>query len=126
MEGRREQLQERMRRLLKEAAEVAAELQRISGSQAAVPHYSEIEDAAHETGRELSRMIQQTRVQEISLAMTPQAGCPTCGDVCEVEHPRRTINTVDGPVEMLEAKAHCPRCRRAFFPSASPVGVEQS
>ena len=111
MEGRVEQLRERLRALLKETAEVSAEIQKLDGSQAKVPHDSQIEDAAHETGKELSRMIPQSRVREVALASAPQAGCPTCGDVCEVCHPRRSINSIDGPVETLEPKAYCHRCR---------------
>jgi len=126
MDGRVEQLQKKLQQLLKEAAEVSAEIQRIDGTQAEVPHYSQIEEAAHETGKELSRMIQQSRVCEVALRAPAQAACPTCGDVCEVAHPRRSINSIDGPVETLEPKAHCPHCRRAFFPSASATGIGQS
>lgn len=126
MDGRVEQLQEKLSQLLKETAEVSAEIQKIDGTQAQVPHYSQIEDAAHETGQELSRMVQQSRIREVALMSAPQAPCPGCGDVCEVVHPQREINSIDGPVETLEPKAHCPRCRRAFFPSKDPFGLGQS
>ena len=111
MEGRVEQLRERLRALLKETAEVSAENPNLDGTQAEVPHDSQIENVAHATGKELSRMIQQSRVREVALASAPRAACPTCGDVCEVEHPHRSIKSIDGPVETLEPKAHCPRCR---------------
>lgn len=117
MEGQAEQLRGKLDRLLKEAAEVSAELQKIDGTQAEVPHYSQIETAAHETGRRLSREIQQARIREIAIANSSQTACPTCGDVHSVEHPKRTIQSIDGPVETMEPKAHCSRCRRDFFPS---------
>ena len=126
MEGRVEELREKLRHHLKEAAEVSAEIQKLDGSQAEVPHYSQIENVAHETGKELSRMIQQSRVCEVALTAAPQAACPTCGDVCAVKHPQRTINSMDGPVETLEPKAHCPRCRRAFFPSEGSTGAQST
>lgn len=126
MEGRVELLREKMEQLLKETAEVSAEIQKLDGSQAEVPHYSQIEDVAHETGKELSRLIQQSRVREVALTAAAQAACPTCGDVCEVAHPSRSVKSVDGPVETMEPKAHCPRCRRDFFPSASATGARQS
>lgn len=126
MDGRVEQLQEKKRQLLKALAEVSAEIQRLDGTQADVPHYSQIEDAAHETGKELSRMIQQSRIREVALASALQAACPGCGAVCEVVHPRREIKSVDGPVETLEPKAHCSRCRRDFFPSKGSTGPRQS
>ncbi|MCA8997157.1 MAG: hypothetical protein KDA80_09225 [Planctomycetaceae bacterium] len=46
MERRVEQLQKRKSSLLKELAEDAAEIRKLDGSQAEVPHYSQIEDAA--------------------------------------------------------------------------------
>ena len=122
MDGRIEQLREKLEHLLKETAEVSAELQKIDGSQPEVPHDSQIEKTAHSTGRQLSRMIQQARLEEVALAQRPQAACPACGDVCEVAHPRRSLKSIDGPVEALEPTAHGPRCRRDFFPSASSTG----
>ncbi len=126
MDGRLVKLQKKLRRLLEETAEVAAEIQRIDGSQPEVPHYSQIEDAAHEAGKELSRMVQQFRMREVASTAAPQAACPTCGDVWKVSHRRRSLKSIDGPVETLEPKAHCPRCRRDFFPSAAPPGPGQS
>ena len=110
-----------MQRLLKETAEVAAELQRIDGTQAEIPHYSQIEEAACKTGQELAQFIQQVRIENIALTQGPQSPCPTCGDVCKVSHPRRKVKSIAGSVEIMEPKAHCPRCRRDFFPSASPT-----
>ncbi|MCA8999209.1 MAG: hypothetical protein KDA80_19595 [Planctomycetaceae bacterium] len=97
MDGRVEELQEKMRHHLKEAAELSGEIQKLDGSQAEVPHDSQIENVAHATGKELSRMIPQSRVWEVALTSAPQAGCPICGDVCELCHPRRSINSIDGP-----------------------------
>ncbi len=31
---------------------------------------------------------------------------------------KRAVTSQDGPVQLIENKAHCPRCRRDFFPSA--------
>jgi DNA repair exonuclease SbcCD ATPase subunit len=121
MEGRAEQLRKKLERLLQETAETSAELQKLDGTQPEVPHYSAIEKAAHETGKKLSRMIQQSRIEEVALAATPQAACPTCGSVCAVTHPRRKLKSIDGRVEALEPKAHCPHCRRDFFPSTGPT-----
>ena len=102
MDGRVEELQEKLRHHLKEAAERSAEIPRLDGTQAEVPHDSQIENVAHATGKELSRMIPQSRIREVALGSVPQTGCPTCGEVC---HPRRSINSIDGPVETLEPKA---------------------
>ncbi len=126
MEGQTEQLRGKLEGLLKEAAEVSAKLQKIDGTQAEVPHYSQIETAAHETGRRLSREIQQARIREIAIANSSHAACPTCGDVHSVEHPRRNIQSIDGTVETMEPKAHCSRCRRDFFPSTHKTRVRRA
>ena len=126
MEGRAEQLRGKLDGLLKEAAEVSAELQKIDGTQEEVPHYSQIESVAHETGRRLSREIQQARIREVAIANASQSACPTCGDVHSVEHPKRTIQSIDGAVETMEPKAHCSRCRRDFFPSTRKTGARRA
>jgi len=51
MDGRVDRLQEKLRQSLKETAELAAEIQRLDGSQAEVPHYSQIEEASHQMKR---------------------------------------------------------------------------
>jgi hypothetical protein len=33
------------------------------------------------------------------------------------------VASIDGPVKVTEVKAHCRKCRRSFFPSASGNGA---
>jgi transposase-like protein len=66
------------------------------------------------------------RIENIALTQGPQAPCPTCGDVCKVSHPRRTLESISGKVEVMEPKAHCPRCRRDFFPSEGPTRARRA
>ena len=54
MDGRREQLQQKLDQLLKEAAEVSVALDGTEGAYRGVPHYSVIEQRAHQLGRQLS------------------------------------------------------------------------
>ncbi len=44
------------------------------------------------------------------------ATCPECGVGCETFAKRRRIASIDGPVDVEESVAHCPGCRRDFFP----------
>jgi hypothetical protein len=44
--------------------------------------------------------------------------CPTCGKTCQVRRKSRTIAVRGGSAELAEPVAHCPKCRRDFFPSA--------
>ena len=44
--------------------------------------------------------------------------CPTCGLECEAIKHLRTVETIDGPAEIIELKSFCPKCRRNVFPCA--------
>ena len=108
-------LQGKLRQLLREAAEVAAALDRAEGAVVGAPHYSVIEARAHELGRQLSRQIQSRHMGLVAAAATV-AACPGCDARCEVRVKRRDVVSVDGPVALEEAVASCPGCRRDFFP----------
>ena len=46
----------------------------------------------------------------------------TAGELYEARqkiYPRE-IQGLDGPTEIVELKSYCPKCRRSFFPGASP------
>ena len=118
MDGRRQYLSERLEKLVRETAEVASELQQYERGGRRGIHYSQIERAAHEVGRRLSCRIQERSVREVAAQAAPEAACPQCGARCRIETDKRTIASIDGPVEVLEPQASCDRCRRSFFPSA--------
>jgi hypothetical protein len=104
--------------LLKQLAELLVEEQREQGVFDSVPHFSTLEQAAHALGQELSCAAQQRVAAEVVVRAKPLAECPTCGREHPVTTAKRTMTSLDGPIEVLEAKAHCPACRRDFFPSA--------
>ena len=123
MEDRREVLEEKLARLVREAAEVEVELSRSEGAIVGIPHYSVIESRAHELGRRLSCQVQERQMGETA-AMSPRfAKCPTCGTLCALTDHKREITSIDGAFEIQEVKGHCPSCRRDFFPSAGDVGA---
>lgn len=123
MDGRIAQAKEKLDQALKDAADAAAELQRLKPEHKGVPHYSVIEQEAHESGLRLSRLIQQQRAGDVAAEAGSQAPCPECRKLCEVTCQTRAIKSVDGEVELIEAKARCPRCERDFFPSAGHFGI---
>jgi hypothetical protein len=118
MDARRTVIQEEKVRLLQRLAEIAVEEQRLLGTFDSVPHYSVLEQAAHGLGRELSRVTQQRAAREVAAGSQSTSVCPGCGQVCPTEMSQRTVTSLDGPLEVLEPLAHCPACRRDFFPSA--------
>ncbi|QEH36757.1 hypothetical protein OJF2_53420 [Aquisphaera giovannonii] len=121
MDATASELRKELGELLRRAAEVSVELDRAEGAAVGVPHYSAIEARAHELGRELSRRIQARRMGDLAAA-TSAAACPTCGDRCEPRRRRRRLASIDGPLEIDEPAAHCPRCRRGFFPPPGGAG----
>jgi hypothetical protein len=123
MDGRIEVLQEKLDRLLKEAAAASVELDRVSGRIQGVPHYSVIELRAHELGQRLSREIQQQQMQEVTADQTFKGECACCGRRADLVPIKRKVVSIDGPLELQELEGYCTRCRRAFFPSARTDGL---
>ena len=65
----------------------------------------------------------------LELLLEQQAGklpaeqpCPTCGKLCHTEPHTRPLTAQGAEVEQTERVAHCPECRRDFFPPADGVG----
>jgi hypothetical protein len=117
MEGRVEELRAEFERSVRRTAELAAAVDRAEGrAPEGVPHYLEIELRAHEIGREVSRRAQEIAMAEVAATAPSRAKCPICGRLHDVGVSRRTVTSVDGPVEQVEPVGHC--CRTDFFPSA--------
>ena len=64
MDARQAALEEKLAKILQEAAELGAQIQAIEQGPG-TPHYDQIESHAHETGKRLSRMMQQTRMADV-------------------------------------------------------------
>ena len=48
---------------------------------------------------------------------------PECGEVCPTKPRTRPLTAAGATVEQVERIAHCPDCRRDFFPPADSPGV---
>ena len=116
MDGTTTPLKEKLDRLLHEAAEVSVALDRVEGTIVGIPHYSVIEARAHELGQQLSRRIQAQQMDELTAHAPPSARCPECGTRCDTSRKKRRVTSVNGTLTVDEPVAHCPRCRRGFFP----------
>ena len=117
MDAKDSKLDEKLADLLKQAAEVAAQIQAHEQGPG-TPHYDQIELPAHEVGQQLSKMIQSSRATDVALQQVEEAKCPDCGKGCRVEPARRQVHSMDGPIELTETVVHCRCCRWSFFPSA--------
>jgi len=117
MDAKQVKLEEKLTEILKQAADVASQIQAIEQGPG-TPHYDQIEIPAHEVGQRLSRMVQANRTGEVAAQQRIECNCPDCRRSCRVEINKREVHSMDGPVELIERVAHCRRCRRSFFPSA--------
>jgi len=125
MERQASELEEKLARLLKEAAEVAVALDRANGTVRGVPHYSVIELRAHELGKQLSRQVQHGHLDVMLSQQATRAACPGCGAYCQLHPVERTVRSIDGELSLPELRGDCPTCRRAFFPLAGASGVRR-
>src|SRR3954462_10986869 len=95
--------------------------QSLCGSEPLSPDtpFGDIEEMAHTIGQAVAREVcLQAAAEQAASAQRAQL-CPDCGRECAGQVATRALATRDGPVELPEARYHCPRCRRAFFPQLS-------
>ena len=87
--------------LMRRAAEVKVGLDQAEGRlpKSGVPHYSLIENAAHELGQLLSRMVQEQMLNEVVAVQPNSSKCPACGTRCSLETTSRKVLSGDGRVE---------------------------
>lgn len=123
MEGREAHLAEKLQRLLREAAEVSVELEKVRETWDPRAHYTRIEARAHDLGQQLSRETQRRHMAELVAQAPVTAKCPSCGTCCNATVVTRTVRAIDGPLELAEQRCECPTCRRAFFPAAEGTGL---
>jgi hypothetical protein len=123
MDGTTTKLKEKLDRLLLEAAEVSVALGRVEGTIVGVPHYSAIEGRAHELGQQLSRRIQAQHLSDLAAHAPASAKCPECGTRCDTSRKGRRVRSIDGTLAVDEPVAHCPGCRRGFFPPPGGAGL---
>jgi hypothetical protein len=116
MDAKEAELERKLAESLRRAAEIASQIQAAKQG-SGTPHYDEIEVPAHEVGQRLSRLVQESRAGDVATQQRGEIECPDCGRVCPVEVNKRTVHSMDGPVELIETVAHCRHCRRSFFPS---------
>ncbi|MCA9067806.1 MAG: hypothetical protein KDA84_02725 [Planctomycetaceae bacterium] len=122
MDAEKQVRQARKQQLLRELADLMVAEQVEEGVFNRTPHYSVIEIAAMNLGRELSWQAQERASGEVA-ACCDRAVCPNCQTVCDVRVEEREVSRLSGPVELAETVADCPRCERSFFTSAEGAAI---
>jgi len=118
MDAQQQKLTQEFQDLLKAAAQAAVALQRAQHDFSSTPHYSVIENFAHDAGVQLSCLVQAQQAALVAAEAGGSAACPCCRRICHVTTKTRDVKSIDGEVELAEATAYCSHCERSFFPSA--------
>ena len=85
--------------------------------------FADMEMLSHQIGRRVARQLGANLAQQQGELYSDDYNCPTCGIDCEAIKKRRTMQTIDGPTDVIELQSFCPRCRRHFFPCTPRNGA---
>src|SRR6187200_2083628 len=77
-----------------------------------------MEQIATAAARGLTEGTLQQMLQEQARKAPEQCPCPDCGTSCPTAAHARALTACGAAVQQPERIAHCPACRRDFFPPA--------
>jgi hypothetical protein len=78
-----------------------------------------MEQIAHAAAQGLTDGTLQTLLESQTAAPGDEQPCPDCGWACPVRRQERPLHAKDVELRQNEPVAHCPVCRRDFFPPAA-------
>ena len=85
---------------------------------------TQMEDVAMAAVQALLAGTLEMATQQQASLLGEQQACPDCGRMCPLKPEERPIVVRTGSTfDHHEPKAHCPACRRDFFPSASGAEI---
>lgn len=81
---------------------------------------ADIEEAVRPVVRAVVRGMVAKAVNRQGERLGKEQACPECGQPCDLERAEkpREITTTEGAFSFRELRGFCPRCKRAFFPTA--------
>jgi hypothetical protein len=89
--------------------------------------FNEMEEVAMAAVRALLAGTLETATGQQADRLGQEQACPECGRKCSLQRDSRPIVVRTGSsIDHDEPKAHCPVCRRDFFPSASDPETEHA
>jgi hypothetical protein len=78
----------------------------------------EMEQIAAAATRGLARGTLEHLTQRQAEQLPDEVACPTCATPCSVQTRARDVLARGATITLREPVAHCPACRRDFFPPA--------
>jgi hypothetical protein len=93
------------------------------GLDAPLETIDDIEDTMIRIGDAVAREVGVQKLARHTGDASGSCPCPQCGHAgVYLKRRSRQLITSRGQVPLTEAKHHCPKCRRNFFPSDGPLG----
>ena len=81
--------------------------------------FSTMEQIAVAAAAGLTEGTLQTLLEQQANGLGEQQPCPECGRPCTLRRQERPLQALGAPLQQREPVAHCPDCRRDFFPSTA-------
>jgi uncharacterized protein with PIN domain len=108
---------------MEELAELFAAAENEDGS---FRTFDQMELAANEIGDRVTTMVAQKSLNQALAAKGTVPRCPKCRQPgCRLEDPDpRIVQTSRGEVQWNEDEYFCRKCRKSFFPSDGPLGIQ--
>ena len=85
--------------------------------------FTTLEQIARAAAQGLTEGTLTTLLQQHAATLPNEVPCPQCGSRCPIHHEERPLHHSDGTLTYREPLAHCPACRRDFFPSADDLAA---
>ncbi len=82
-----------------------------------------MEQIATAAAQGLTEGALQQMLQQQARKVPERYPCPDCGTACPTEPHTRALTVHGATIQQTERIAHCPVCRRDFFPPAGGAGV---
>jgi hypothetical protein len=85
-----------------------------------------MEQVAVAAARGLTEGTLAALLEQQAQALPAESPCPACARPCPIRHEPRSLTAHGGELCYHEPVAHCPACRRDFFPSTSRLASGRS
>ena len=85
--------------------------------------FTTMEQIATAAARGLTEGTLQQMLQQQARKVPEQSPCPACGELCPTRTHTRALAAQGATVRQAERIAHCPACRRDFFPPPGGSGA---
>lgn len=79
-----------------------------------------MEDLAQAAAAGVNEGTLQVLLEQQAQTLPAEQPCPDCGKACPVQFAPRKLIVRGGTIQQSEPIAHCPDCRRDFFPPTTP------